>query len=349
MTNIKNAISTNSITAPKVRKQDKIEANRMTQTLLSYSGDEFEMFLFEWLKYCRKVLDDKSLLYRMGGAGDKGVDIYYKNDKETIYYQAKQYNKQLSKQDIIDIAVKIFWYEHLGEIDTPTKIYIISSKGLTSATLKLIKDKEELKKEIIKNAEQSLKNYKIKYTPITLTTFIESLNKQDCSKIDNIDINEIVLEYYNSDIGSIRFYKQQPFRYTRPIITPNCEEDRFYIQISKIFENNPKKSQALSNAKESYYSCLSLKETDKYLFGNNDEFEIAKKEIYDGIEMLFYNNDNDFDRYLKCLQSVVQIRDCSSLLGENELNIINNSDKKGMCHYLVNEKILDWESQDESN
>ena len=85
MANIKTTISTNSITAPKIRKQDKIEANRMTQTLLSYSGDEFEMFLFEWLKYCRKVLDDKSLLYRMGGSGDKGVDIYYKNDKETIY------------------------------------------------------------------------------------------------------------------------------------------------------------------------------------------------------------------------------------------------------------------------
>lgn len=347
MTNVKNVISLNSIIAPKIKKQNRIEVNRMTQTLLAYSGDEFEMFLFEWLKYCKKVLDDKSLLYRLGGPGDKGVDIYYKNNKETIYYQAKQYNRQLSKQDIIDISVKIFWYEHLGEVDTPTKIYIISSKGLTNATLKLIKSKEELKKVIIENAEQSLKNYKINYTSVDLTNFIESLKIQDYSKIENIDINDIVLEYYNSDIGSIRFYKQQPFRYTRPLITPPCEEDRFYVQISKLFENHPKKSQALSSAKENYYSCLSLKETDKYLFGNNDEFEIAKKEIFDGVEMLFYNNDSDFDRYIKCLQNVVQIRDCSSLLGENELNIINNSDKKGMCHYLVNEKILNWESHDE--
>ncbi len=349
MANVKNTISIGSITVPKIRKKDRIETNRMIQTLLSYSGDEFEIFLFEWLKYCRKVLDDKSLLYRIGGAGDKGVDIYYKNNKETIYFQAKQYNKQLSKQDIIDISIKIFWYVHCGEIDIPTKIYIISSKGITNATLKLIKDKEMLKKEIIRNAEQSLKNYKINYTSITLNDFIKSLNDQDYSKIDNIDINDIVIEYYKSDIGSIRFCKQQPFRYNRPKITPICEEDRFYLQISKLFKDNPKKSIALSNAKESYYSCLSLKETDKFLFGNYDEFEIAKKEIYEGIEMLFYSSDNDLERYIKCLQNVVQIRDCSSLLGENELNIINNADKKGMCHYLVNEKILNWESQDETN
>lgn len=41
--------------------------------------------------------------------------------------------------------------------------------------------------------------------------------------------------------------------------------------------------------------------------------------------MLFYNNDSDFDRYIKCLQNVVQIRDCSSLLGENKDNYKNTT------------------------
>lgn len=77
------------INVPKIRKQDRMPANQMVEILSTYSGEEFEKFIFEWLKFCKKEIDKNSSIYKIGGTGDKGVDIYYKNADKVIYYQAK--------------------------------------------------------------------------------------------------------------------------------------------------------------------------------------------------------------------------------------------------------------------
>ena len=62
--------------------------------------------------------------------------------------------------------------------------------------------------------------------------------------------------------------------------------------------------------------------------------------------MLFYNKALE-ERYIECLKQATQLRISNSALGDNALDIINNADRKGMCHYLVNEEKISWVDKDE--
>ena len=340
----KNIIDINNVSLPKLKKTNRIPENNMVEVLSNYSGEQFEMFIFEWLRFCKNELDENSLLFKIGGTGDKGVDIYYKNHDETIYYQAKQYNHQLSPNEVIDIVTKIFWYVNKGELDNPSKIFIVSSKGINSKTVKLFKDFNNLFQEINNQLEKSLKRNDINFSKDEIESFRLKLNIDDCKNIHNILVDEIVYDYYKSEFGSVRFYKQEPFRYRVLIKKDDYNDEVFVKQIKKIY---PKSTRVISDAKDNYYSCLCLKETDKYLFGNNEEFDFAKEDVYQGVNMLFYNNENVTDTYVKCLDKATQTYINSSVLGNSGLNIVNNSDKKGICHYLVNEGKLSWEQSDE--
>lgn len=234
-----------------------------------------------------------------------------------------------------------------GEIENPTLIYIVSSKGITSSTLKLFEDINELRMQVIQSASKSLKKNKISFTDESLENFLSFLKNQDYSIIKNIDIDVIAFDYYNSELGSTRFYKKEPFRFRVNITKNDFSDETFINQIKNIYNHSNKLNQIISDAKDNFYSCLCLKETDKYLYGNNDEFDLAKEEVYQNVNMLFYNEDKATDTYVKCLDKSTQTIINTSLLGVNGLNLVNNSDKKGFCHYLVNESKLKWEQKDE--
>lgn len=345
----KEKINFNNIVIPKIKKINRIPESKMVEELTTYSGNDFEMFIFEWLRFCKKEINSNSLLFRIGGTGDKGIDIYYKNNNKVVYYQAKQYNHQLTLHEIIDIVSKIMWYVYKGQIDNPDKIYIVSSKGITPNTIKVLKNGNELLNEVLKQIPQSLKRNNISYEKKELPDFLTFLNKQNLNMVKNIDVNEIVYDYYKSELGPVRFYKQEPFRFRIKIKKEDYNKEKFVSEIEKVFKNSKRKTDIISDAKDNYYSCLCLKETDKYLFGNNEEFELAKEDLYQAVNMLFYNNLSSQDSYINCLNKATQANINNSVLGEVGLNIINNSDKKGLCHYLVNEDKLKWEMDNEEN
>ncbi len=349
MTIDKMKVEFNSITIQKSRKLKKIHASRMHELILTYSGEEFERFIFEWLKFCKNKINESSDVYKIGGTGDKGIDIFYKNKDEVVYYQAKQYNRQLNINDVVDICVKILWYASKEEIPEPSKIYIVSSKGIQSKLLKTFNNKAELKVKIITNLVDSLNRIKIDYVDEELKMVKSFIESQDFSMVDTIDADVIALEYYKSDIGPVRFIKEQPFKFRKTIKRESYSEDKFVAQIKSIYPQGKIQTKVLSDAKNDYYSCLCLKETDKYLFGDNCEFNSAKEEVYQGVNMLFYNKTDSNDRYVECLKQATQLSISDSALGDNSLGIVNNSDRKGFCHYLVNEERISWVTDDEEN
>ena len=343
----KKQVALNKITIPKGKKAKRIHFAKMHEVILTYSGEEFENFIFEWLKFCKQQLNEKTLIYRIGGPGDKGIDIYYQNNNEVVYYQAKQYNKALSLNDVIDICVKIFYYVSKEEIPMPTKVRIVSSKGINSKQIQTFTNKAQLKAIVVSDFNASLNRMNIKHTDEELAKAIRLLEDIDFSMIENIDVDEIILDYYKSDLGTARFYKDQPFRFRKKIEWGGYDEDKFVLQIKSIYPNIKIQKTVVSDAKNDYYSCLCLKETDKYLFGNNCEFDAAIEEVFQGINMLFYNNKALEERYVECLKQATQLRISNSALGDNALDIINNADRKGMCHYLVNEEKIGWVDKDE--
>ncbi len=75
MSVVKEKIHFNKIIIPKIKKENRIPESKMINYVSTFSGNEFEMFVFEWLKFCKKDINENSLIFRIGGTGDKGVDI----------------------------------------------------------------------------------------------------------------------------------------------------------------------------------------------------------------------------------------------------------------------------------
>lgn len=344
----KEQIKVKDIHMPKIKKANRISESKMIGIISNYSGEEFESFLFEWLRFCKKDIDEDSLLFRIGGTGDNGVDIYYKNKEEIVYYQAKQYNHQLTLNEIIDIVSKIFWYVFKGKIDYPTKIFVISSKGISSKSVFAFTNPIKLKQVILGNLKQTLKRNKINYEEQELIEFSTFFQNKDLSIVKNIQIDKIIYDYYCSELGVIRFTKQEPFRLRIKIKREDYDDELFIKQIKSVYAKSKTQNLVVSDAKDSYYNCLCLKETDRFLYGNNVEFDLVKEDIYESVNFLFYNETIDVkERYVTCLDKAAQSNINISLLGDYGLNMVTKSDKKGICQMLVNEKKISWEKKDE--
>lgn len=115
----------------------------------------------------------------------------------------------------------------------------------------------------------------------------------------------------------------------------------------KITKNNLKElpkslSENLKNQKEAFYNATSVGRAVSEVFCDGvEQFELLKEEAYEGIEPT-YHNDNyktGYDRLLGVLEKITNTTlDKSNLMTIRGL--IGNSEKKGICHILVNDKKL---------
>ena len=142
------------ISLPKLNKSQKASINIATNIVAGYSGEEFEQFILEWLKYCRKKIDKSSVLGRVGGTGDYGIDIYEKTNDKVTYYQCKRYSKQLTEPQTREIIVKVLWHAFNQRIEKPNELAIIAFKGFNKKTLTLLGDKVKLKEIVIENIDK---------------------------------------------------------------------------------------------------------------------------------------------------------------------------------------------------
>lgn len=331
-------IDYNGIVAPKFTEKEKIDYYNAFLTIQTYSDVEFESLILEWLKYCQGALSPSSFIAKVGGTGDKGVDIFYVNDGLAYYYQCKQYNRQLTLPEVEEIIVKILWYSFLKEIPQPTYIFIIAANSVNIKASNLLSNTLDLKKDILSNLQNILLRFDIKTLDPSFAIHINSI---DFNIVKKIDIDEIIKSYYISEFGKLRFKAAQK-RIKRIEITKEIYVDeKFHKQLIEIVPQEHQVS-ILNIANGNYYSALCLKETDKYLFGNNEEFERLKEEIFQTIGSITYNTYfNDFERYNNIILESAKANTNFCLL-DRELNIVENSDKKGVCHILVNENKIVW-------
>jgi hypothetical protein len=84
------------------------------------------------------------------------------------------------------------------------------------------------------------------------------------------------------------------------------------------------------------------------IFDNGEaEFGKIKDDAYDGISDVCWDNyDDGFKRLLAVLNQVAQITLTKSFLTQIK-DLINNSEKKGICHMLVNDGRIQWVLDDD--
>lgn len=330
-----------NIALPIINDESKKLPNSMAKACVSsYSGEEFERFVLEWLKYCKNAIEQSTVIGQVGGKGDKGVDIYLHKGSETTYYQCKQYSRAINELELCEIVTKVLFYSYEKKSFMPTKLVIIAFSSFNGKALKLFTDKLEMKGVIIKNSETSLKSIK-KSKPLD---FDDYLANTDYSFVSKVDVDDIITEYYNSKYGKLRFVKSD-----YPVLRLNLEkgnyEDEEFVRQIKSF-NPPISRKVLEETKEDYYSALCLKETDRHLFGNTKEFEKSKDEVYNTIKYKLFGYSTLESRMREALTLAASANTFHSYL-DRGLNLIKNQDKQGMCHFLVNEKKFSWETEDE--
>lgn len=115
-------------------------------------------------------------------------------------------------------------------------------------------------------------------------------------------------------------------------------------------ESYPKHNRHFYSERNSYYAAEEVHrgERDSRSEGEQDEFGVLKDEVYSGIEMIYYaEHDSGRTRLDRVTAQAAAIPIQKSLLGR-ESNWIGTLEKRGVCHFLVNDKRLPgWVSTDE--
>lgn len=336
----------NEIAFPKLNDSQKAPITQATNIVASYSGEEFESFILEWLKYCSKKINDSTVIGRIGGTGDNGIDIYENTNGKVSYYQCKRYKSALTLPQFIEIVIKVLWHCFKSDIEKPEKLYVIAFSGVNSVVLPLLaKDKMvTLKDSIITGAPKALSNLKISDDTEPFISYLKKMT--DYSFVKKIDLDDIVKEYCLSEYKMFRFITTSSSHIKRKEVQMrNYEENIFYKQLSNIVTRN--KDKVLLKAKEQYYSALCLEETDKYLFGDNKEFMRLEKEVSSNIDPIRNQHFDDmFNRYNQIAASAMATL-TSSIALDYSLHMIKADDKVGICHKFVNENTLSWDKEDE--
>lgn len=333
--------SYDNIIFPIIDDTKKFQINMAKHCISAYSGTEFEKFVLEWLKYCKNKIQKDTIIGSVGGSGDKGIDIFLYENGKTTFYQCKQYRTAINESELCEIITKILFYSFDNSIQFPNELIIIAFSSFNEKTLSLFTDVDNMKNCFIKNLDKSLNKIK-KCKPVGFDKYIQVI---DFSFVKKIDIDDIIFEYYNSDYGHIRFIKSTFPNIRVSLEKQDYENEEFMKQIKNF--TSPVSNKIIEGIKEEFYSALSLKETDKYLFGNSIEFDKAKEEVYDHIKYKTMEYNPDQTKRLGDILTLAASANTSYSYLDKELNVIQNKDKQGMCHFLVNEQRFSWEKNDD--
>jgi len=100
--------------------------------------------------------------------------------------------------------------------------------------------------------------------------------------------------------------------------------------------------------RENYYNAESIRRSVREVFsGGEDDFNRLKDDTYDGVSDTCWDDyEHGYARLVAVLKQVSQITLSKSYLAQIS-NWIGNSEKKGVCHMLVNDGRIHWVVDDE--
>ena len=111
-----------------------------------------------------------------------------------------------------------------------------------------------------------------------------------------------------------------------------------------VLSGYPRYQRNFEEQRKNYYNAESIRRSVREVFAEegSNQFEILKEDMYDGVSTTCDQEfDNGYNRLLEVLKQASGITVSKSLLS-NIPNWIGNSEKKGVCHMLVNDGMIRW-------
>jgi len=333
------------------------------QRVKDFSDEGFEEFITEWAVACAKTKYKD--VYRIGGAGDKGRDVIaeYENG-EFDYYQCKKYSVQLQPSQYWIEFGKLCYFVYNKDIPMPKKHYIIASHDLSKKMRTLLANKENIRTGLIKEWDDKCSKNLIENKKIVLSDdLLDFIKKFDFNIVDTYSMNTIIEEHRHTHYFYFRFggnikpkrnIKIEPpkdienteCKYLNKILAAYSENKKESIDVAKL-RQYADLFKDFSSRRQEYYSAESLKRCIRDVFSTESEFEILKNEMYSGISDFVQTDFKDgFDKLKKTMHESTKVNLSISRV-DNDLHFVGNDDKKGICHHLANDDLVDWRTIDE--
>ena len=320
--------------------------------------DSFEQFTLEWLYGCKKA--KYSLIMKIGGAGDKGRDVIaYHSDDSVDYYQCKHYTNTLYPSDYYLELGKLCYYTYRKEIPIPKAYYIVASNDVGPSLQDLIDNPPKLLLSLLENWDKYCMSKITKAAEIKLdNTFKKYIENFDFSIIKSYPMAQVIDDYLDTIYGNIRFGGRRIDMPTSVLpskeIAPNemayiaalleAYSDELKIKIDTVLslEAYDNYFKHLNRQRKDYYSAETIRRFVRDTLTDSQQFSVLKEEVYNGIIDI---HEQDYDSGYKRLVADLKqasMTNTSKCLLDSKLHCIGNSERKGVCHMLVNEDRLKW-------
>ena len=322
--------------------------------LQQMDADDLEEFTCELATYWKTQY---SRVNRVGGAGDMGRDVIaYTPDENWENFQCKYYSSPLNLSDVLLEIGKLCYHSHQGHFSMPVKYYFVAKSGLNGASLNALKDSNKLKADLISGWDKKCKDKITKKKSVSLEgdflKFVE--HNVDFTIFDQIPSLKLIelhknhTPYYIRRFGILEF--DRPYRATPPKDIQN-HELKFIAELLKAIESIetqvssvddleafPEFLMELKSARKNFYSAESLEKFSRDSMPP-DTYENLLEDCYEAISSLFLTAHNSgWDKYLAISNHVTLVS-----FSSHPLNLyMDNRDKKGACHQLVNKGALKW-------
>lgn len=340
--------------------QQMFKQNRTDKEIL-YSMDEdtYEELVASWAFSC--LSGEYEQTYRIGGAGDKGIDILAvisRAKNEYDIYQCKHYESSLTQSVVYPEVCKILYHIFKGEIPLPKSYFILAPKNLTTGLIRAYTNSNNLKETIKSNWSSYSKNI-IKGITIPmdseLSIFIDSL---DFSIFQYISPDDFLTKLRkNKHLYTQYFGIRKGLIDRMPMTPPNTIQDQEsnYIHhlVDAYNDSEGTTSITIENVSHSSYAhhfdrarnCFWIAESLRKMSeenapGDADEFGEFKKDmefhVADTYEETFPNAITRNKAVIKEAKTFSPKAD-RVISGE-----ISSGEKIGVCYHLSNDNKLIW-------
>ena len=327
------------------------------QRLLTYSPNEWEGFVEEWVYYCLKMNYQHVQLF--SGSGDMGIDVagFADNNRlEGIWdnFQCKHYDHAIAPTDVWAEFGKVIWYSFNHHYAVPRRYYFVSPWGAGTKLSRLLANAAKLREELIENWDKHVKTAITKTQEVALDTTLRAyVDSFDFTIFDAKTALQLVDDHRITPVHAARFGGGLP---PRPVggkapVAVAPSESRYVTQLLGAYGEHtstiltdpsaislPKFRDHFFRQREAFYEAEALRVFARDTVPTGT-FESLQNDIYDGV--IDTHDGSHADGYEK-VRAVTKAAQELQITANALIASTNPKDRHGICHQLVNNERLWW-------
>ena len=326
-----------------------------SQRIYFYAPDEWERFILEWATGLEGTFHQ---LKRLGGSGDKGVDIAaFKSaagfEGEWECYQAKHYGEPLTPSDVLPEVIKVIRHAAAGEYTVPTRYVLLAPKGCGPSLHRLLSHPSRFKELVLKSLAAD-SPYVREIDGDELVRIRALADELDYSIFESAELIDVLATHARTQYHAYRFATSLPTR-TDPAIppkTPEPSEARYIEQLVDVYREAHGIDELDAAAASDHPAVRDHFRRQRYAFYSAEALRVyARDSVPDGTFEALVDDvhsgvidvaDGSYATGMARLGAVLAHSTLIQLENHRLIEVTKPDDRKGICHHLANEDRLTW-------